>query len=147
METLIPILIAIVFFALQVYNNFQKEQEKARKRNFAPPPLPEENAQRLPSPAPGTRRSVTNPRSPVIDPRPPITDHQLAVTHQPRFERYSGVVDAAEARRIRQDKRRRQTPERLEVDEGAASTAAGNHIQFDLRHAIIQSTILERPYQ
>ncbi|MGK6351963.1 hypothetical protein [Parapedobacter sp. DT-150] len=141
METFIPILIAIVFFAFQVYNNFQKEQEKARKRNLAPPPLPEDNAQRLPSPTPATQPPVTNSRSAVTDPRPSIT------APQPRFERYSGVVDAAEARRIRQGKRKRQTPERLEVDEGAVSTAMGNNISFDLRHAVIQSAILERPYQ
>ncbi|SEK35092.1 hypothetical protein [Parapedobacter koreensis] len=129
METLIPILIAIVVFAFQAYANFQKEQEKARKRNFGQPPLPEENAK---------RPVDVSPKEMTVEQRPS--------TRHPAFENYSGAIDADEVKRVRKARQQR-TVQRLEVMEDTAAGAFGNERDFDLRDAIIKSAILERPYQ
>lgn len=165
METIIPILIAITVFALQAYANYQKEQEKARKRNLGRPPLPEDNADHLPhgpghrsrvpdprSPTPGHRSPTPGHRSPIPDPRPPTPGHRPPTPDprpqvKPAFEDYSGVVDARKIRRIRQARDGRQTPQRLEVEEGTAPLAKWDEPVFDLRDAVIKSAILERPYK
>ncbi|SFB78639.1 hypothetical protein SAMN05421747_101107 [Parapedobacter composti] len=144
METIIPILIAITVFALQAYANYQKEQEKARKRNLGRPPLPEDNADHLPH-GPDHRSRVPDPRSPTPGHRSPTPDPRPQV--KPAFEDYSGVVDARKIRRIRQARDGRQTPQRLEVEEGTAPLAKWDEPVFDLRDAVIKSAILERPYK
>lgn len=158
METFIPILIAIVVFAFQAYANFQKEQEKAKKRNLGQPPLPEENANR---PIIDTQPPITDHRPPITDHRPPITDPRSPTPnhrpltpdhpsptpgHQP-FGDYSGVMDVEEVRRVRSTRKQQQTIQRLEVDEGVTPITAGEDVEFDLRDAVIKSAILERPYQ
>jgi len=158
METIIPILIAITVFALQAYANYQKEQEKARKRNLGRPPLPEDNADHLPhapdhrSRVPDPQSSIPRPRSPITDPRSPTPGHRSPTPDprpqvKPAFEDYSGVVDARKIRRIRQARDGRQTPQRLEVEEGTAPLAKWDEPVFDLRDAVIKSAILERPYK
>ncbi len=127
METLIPIVIAIVVFAFQAYANYQKEQDKARKRNPAQPPLPEDNAEHIkPGPVPAA--------APVPSP-----------TVNPQFGHYSGVVDAVEP--TRSSRQRTLVPHRLEVDTGADVQPAFDAEEFDLRDAVIKSIILERPYK
>lgn len=127
METIIPILIAIVIFAFQAYSNFQKEQEKAQKRDLGRPPLPEDNANR-----------------PV--PAPTVVAQQPAVPVQHGFEKYSGVMDTGEATRINKTRQRPVIPHRLAVNEEAHAQTS-DVMKFDLRDAIIKSVILERPYQ
>ncbi len=125
METFIPILIAIVVFAFQAYANYQKEQEKARKRNPGQPPLPEDNAKYIesaPVPAPSASPAVTS-----------------------EFERYSGVVDPIAS--IRSTGKRPLIPQRLVVDTAADVEPALDAEAFDLRDAVIKSIILDRPYK
>src|SRR5690606_40531428 len=88
METFIPILIAIVVFAFQAYANYQKEQDKARKRNPAQPPLPEDNAKHLEDIARHAKPVPAGAPSPASTP---------AV--RPEFEHYSGVMDRTESTR------------------------------------------------
>lgn len=127
METFIPIIIAIVVFAFQAYANYQKEQAKARQRNPAQPPLPEDNAERIkPVPVPAA--------APVPSP-----------TVNPQFGHYSGVVDAVEP--TRSSRQGTLVPQRLEVDAGADVQPAFDAEEFDLRDAVIKSIILERPYK
>lgn len=124
METFIPILVAIVVFAFQAYANYQKEQEKARKRNLGQPPLPEDNAKQItPVPAPS---SVPSP------------------SIQPEFAYYSGVVEPVESTRRTQ---RPLIPQRLVVNTESDVPAALGAEEFDLRDAVIKSIILERPYK
>lgn len=138
METFIPILIAIVVFAFQAYANFQKEQEKARKRNLGQPPvppLPEENAERT-SANPGAdvqRRTV----------KPPQSQSQPV---RKAYESYSGFIDADKMTRAKKVRKPTLSSLRVEVDEQVDSASAGDAVTFDLRDAIIKSAILERPY-
>ena len=137
METIIPIVIALVVFAFQAYANFQKEQEKAKKRDLgqAPPlpPLPEDNARR-PVPAPVRRAEIPEPDR-----------RQVETTHRPLFDAYTGVVE--EVKHVRKANRRPLSGQRLAVNEEVSSQALLDVPEFDLRDAIIKSAILERPYQ
>lgn len=127
METFIPILIAIVIFAFQAYANYQKEQDKARKRNLGQPPLPEDNAKHV-KPAPADVPSPAT--SPAV---------------RPAFEHYSGVMDPAEPTPSKYQ--RPLIPKRLTVETDAEVQPALDLEEFDLRDAIIKSVILDRPYK
>jgi len=128
METFIPILIAIVVFAFQAYANYQKEQEKARKRNPGQPPLPEDNAKYInPVPAP-------------VPPQGPLP------TVKPEFENYSGVLDTDGSTHTRGTRGRPLIPQRLVLNDEADVQPVVDVEEFDLRDAIIKSVILERPY-
>src|SRR5690606_29182195 len=127
METFIPIIIAIVVFAFQAYANYQKEQDKARKRNPGVPPLPEDNAKHI---RPATVPTTSPASSPAM---------------KPEFEYYSGVVDPAESKRS--SHHRPVIPQRLVVDTEADVPPALDAEEFDLRDAVIKSIILERPYK
>lgn len=142
METIIPILIAIVIFAFQAYSNFQKEQEKAKKRNLGQPPLPEDNADRPIKEywdKPIVETLPTERYPPVASPQPSPAPHG--------FEKYSGVMDTGEVTHLRKTHQRAAIPKRLAVNEEAHAQAASDVTKFDLRDAIIKSVILERPYQ
>lgn len=128
METILPILIAIVIFAFQAYANFQKEQEKARKRNPGRPPLPEDNAY-LPIPP------------------APVTIPQPAASVPRAFDAYSGVFDTEQAARMQRSGRNPVIPKRLALNEELHAQTTANAEKFDLRDAVIKSIILERPYQ
>lgn len=128
METIIPILIAVVIFAFQAYSNFQKEQEKAQKRNLGQPPLPEDNADR--------RAHI-----------PPMPAQQPAIPVNAGFEAYSGVMDAEGATRVYKSGQRPAIPTRLAISEETHDQATFDTAKFDLRDAVIKSVILERPYR
>ncbi len=138
MEGIIPILIAIVVFAFQAYANFQKEKEKARKRNLGQPPvppLPEENAEWV----------EARPDIP-LKPQARQPSHTSQSPIPERFERYSGVMDRGEVRHPRKNPKQLASL-RVEVDESDEdnlTTKSGK--AFDLRDAVIKSVILERPY-
>ena len=128
MDRFIPIIIMIVIFAVRAYANYQKEQEKARKRNpTVPPPLPEDNARH-------------------VKPMPvPVPSHVPTSSVAPEYEQYSGTVIPVEAVHQRRRERTR-IPKQLvvELEGDQASNKAAE--QFDLRDAVIKSAILDRPY-
>jgi len=138
METLIPIVVALAAFAFQAYSNFQKEQEKARKRNLgkpSAPPLPEDNAERIPD---VSRAKASRQPAPSL-PQPVPAYHQ-------GYESYSGFLDTDEVTRARTLRRSTASPLRVEIEE-RVDPERGYHAAFDLRDAVIKSVILERPYQ
>lgn len=153
MDTLIPILVALVAFGFQAYANFQKEQDKARKRN--PSQRQAANPERHGGRDVGRMRGKPSSRTPRgtmeygddvpatpprVVPAPPVED--TPATSQ-AFEAYTGRVD--EIRRQRR-KRDRQTPEQVEITHTDDSTPERSASDFDLRDAVIKSAILERPY-
>lgn len=138
METLIPIVIAIAVFAFQAYANFQKEQEKARKRNLGQPPvppLPEENADR-PAVKPAIDVQGREAARPQRKPEP----------LREAYEGYSGFMEVDEVKRIRKARKQPLSSLRLEVEEGMDPAFEREGKSFDLRDAVIKSVILERPY-
>lgn len=135
METFIPIIIAITVFAFQVYANYQKEQDKARKRNPGPPPLPEDNADYVKDLAKHTQSVPSRTHMP--------TTSSPAV--KPEFEHYSGVIEPSGTKR--RERQRPLIPQRLVVDTEHDVQPALDATEFDLRDAVIKSIILERPYK
>ncbi len=139
METFIPILIAIVVFAFQAYSNFQKEQEKARKRNVGqprvPPPLPEENAE----------RTIINPEADAKR-RAVVLPQRQAQPIRKAYESFSGFIDTEEVTREKKVRKPALSSLRVEVDADMDAASVKAEVAFDLRDAVIKSAILERPY-
>ncbi len=147
MEQIIPILIAAIVFGFQAYQNYQKEQEKARKRNPGQRP-PQQHDEERPvttqtrQPRPALMREHQTPAQqpiPIPEEAPILDDYQ----------EYAGFIN--EDQLVQLTKKRNTSSqhdllkpleitdddEDIEVSEGA----------FDLRAAVIHTTILERPYQ
>ncbi len=156
METIFPIIVAIIIFAFQAYSNYQKEQEKARKRNPGQP----RNANRPVEHPVEEYPSVDSQPSIPVDweevypdarqTKAPAPVSQRHAPTQPLFDDYSGVVDEEEMQRLKRTKARKKQliPQRLIVQEEDDEDAAwNNEAGFDLRDAVIKSAILERPYQ
>lgn len=154
METIIPILIALVAFGFQAYANFQKEQVKARKRDPSrrrssdpgqpatghPTPsggLPVPESQYRGGAAGSQRPSSRNVSTPQRTPDIPVTS--------PAFEAYTGRID--ETKRHARRTRSRRTPEHVEVTDTESPAVGISASGFDLRDAVIKSAILTRPYQ
>ncbi len=147
METILPILIALAFFGLQAYANFQKEQEKARKRNPAQgrPRAGTDEAAAGRSAQPG--KVVGKQQAGHRDLRAPAWQpDETSATSSAAFDAYTGNIDTAKMRRARSHSGQR-VPERLHVTDTAHTGKADGGYAFDLRDAVIQSAILERPYQ
>jgi len=129
METILPFIIAAVVFGFQIYANFKKEQEKARKRNPA----------ERPSPPPPTPRS-----------NKPVLQKTIEQSVKPVYEAYSGVQEEVDEHKKTQiiHKRHPHAFRRLDAFE-LPDQSVNEHASadFDLRDAVIKAAILERPYQ
>ncbi len=117
MEKVIPILIALAIFAIQAYKKYQEEQVKAAKRKAnMPQPLPVE---------------IQEPKSNWID--------KYEAEKEARLNPLSEVqrVQAQKAKKLKAQHAAIQP--KLELIELEAPLA------FDLKTAIIQEAILNRP--
>ncbi|TDS11111.1 hypothetical protein [Sphingobacterium paludis] len=136
MENFLPVLLIVAGVVYKIYTEYQKEQEKASKRrpnvpptNTVPPfPNPEQYKKTQLPPFPKPTRSV-----------PPPKPAPVKVDMQPRPIE---VTNVQEQKKVRKEARRIEALKapKLEV-------ITQEHIDFDLRRAIIQSAILERPYR
>ena len=163
MEQIIPIIIAAIVFGFQAYNNYQKEQEKARKRNPGQPrqPAGEElpPQERPAAPFDWLEELLGEPRPqqvPVPAPqRPaeasPVIREEETSRNDIRspFQSYSGTVSEEEFHRKKRERQQSRKPQKSEpalsvqlLDE----EVTGNNREFDLRDAVIKAAILERPY-
>ncbi|MCY4781577.1 hypothetical protein ORI89_18115 [Sphingobacterium sp. UT-1RO-CII-1] len=119
MDNFIPAIIIIGGIIYKIYNEFQKEQEAARKRQSTMP--------KRPIPVPTSVETIpTTPKLPVNPPSiPPVQQ--------------SVPTEVLMARKRKEEKRTqlKKPMEVIELDEKPA---------FNLREAVIQSAILERPY-
>lgn len=140
MENLLPFIIGAIVLAAKAYSNFQKEQEKARKRDPGQKPVGEvvEEVE---------RRPVSRPRREVAD---PFLPEPTAVPSA--YEAYSGALhEVEEVRRTREIHKKhahsfkRLEPYRAEITK-ASTEGFISAEDFDLRDAVIKSAILNRPY-
>lgn len=161
MEQIIPIVVAAIVFGFQAYNNYQKEKEKAKKRNPGRPVeelpeleqpdldfpflddlkevfFPEDPAQRKSTP---TSRTKSAPKTTSLEPVPSASSYS-------QYQDYQGAVVPEEVRRVRQ-KKSTIIPEVVleDLDDTDPSADAWTKQRFDLRQAMIHSIILERPYK
>lgn len=131
MENLLPALLIIGGVIYKIYSEFQKEQEKARRR------IPQMQAPQ-PPPAAAQPSVDTAPTEPVLTPPIPkvITQKDTASF----FEREDNVRKKTDKRRLEVNQ------EKLRVTETNEVAEKKEMVSFDLREAIIQSAILNRPY-
>lgn len=140
MEQIIPILIAAVVFGFQAYQNYQKEQEKARKRNPGqrPPNQQDENNRPVIVDMSQPEQTVAHEDLPQIP--EPIAEH---------YQEYAGFIDEKQLAHYTQKRKPKKQDDLLKplevTDEDDDVTT--DQDTFDLRTAVIHATILERPYQ
>ena len=132
MEQFIPILIAAIVFGYQAYHNYQKEQEKARKRNPGQRPPQQQREER-----------------PVADMIPPTLPAPEPIPA--RYQEYAGCMDEDQLSQQARQRARRSHPNLLKrgevTDEDGDEQSSSNETGFDLREAVIHAVILDRPYK
>lgn len=151
MENLLYILAVVAYFIYQTYNNFKKEQEKARKRNMG---QPQENYD---IPEEVEVKPIIEKSTEAVELKP---DYKLTKKESRIKERREEMV--YEKMRSEQIAKDYYGPERTsrEALKKKAFTENPNPVillediteseksyDFNLREAIIQEAILKRPYQ
>lgn len=133
METILPLIIAALFFAFQIYSNFKKEQEKARKRDPSQRPIGEQ--------------------PPVYEERKDwarqLQQKEVIISETPKVSKYdefSGVMEEVEeVSRAKVHRPHKQSSRPFEPYVQAVEE--NPYSDFDLRDAVIKAAILERPYK
>lgn len=145
MDQLVPILIAAVVFGFQAYANYKKEQEKAQKRNFGKPDdqardeYPgefEEYVDNFPLPK-EIREEIVRERTRREIPLEPAVNNP--------YSKYQGTVDLSRKRRPVSHNNKMPVVDVKLTDLDELPDAG--QTTFNLRQAVIQSIILERPYR
>lgn len=126
MENFLPALLIIGGVIYKIYSEYQKEQEKARRRR---PNIPAG----VPIPIPV--QTKTPPKPAVAKPLPTIPHQKFENTALPD-----------EVKKI-QTQREQRKQSKIEIETPKLQVITEPTVSFDLRQAIIQSAILERPYQ
>jgi len=133
MEQIFPLLIGLAIFAYKIYENFNKQKEEDRKRNLKRPAQMQQAA-----PPPVQKAKSYTP------PPPPVFKQPEQHLVQKRIQTDTKLSDEmpAEVTRVRNE---RERVKRLKLEPVALEN--GEEVNFDLRRAIIQQAILERPYK
>lgn len=152
MENIFIILAIIASVIYKFYENYQKEMEKAakRKQQQAPPvppaptniprPIPAPKSQQRPAPVPAPPPiQIPEIRKPI--PRKPITPTPTLRT-QPEIP-----TKLTQAHHLKIEREQNKGIEVMIVDDEGTPQNTALEIEFDLKTAIIQSAILERPYK
>ncbi len=134
MENILIVLVLIGSLIYKVYSSYKEEMEKAAKRKQQIPPVPQpvQAQQRVPTSAPPHPRPVVPP--PIHTPKP--------IQRTPAVARYEQDVPL-EVKRAQQSRIER-AHKKIEILEEEKEKQV---FEFDLRQAVIQSVILERPYK
>lgn len=130
MEKLVPLFIGLAIFAFKSYQNYQKEQETALKRRKAQQPIPARQAVEVnPVKLPKYQQSVQKSTPP---PPAKYAEHVNEMNEIQRFKKEREL-------RVQSYKREKLVEEQHDQENIMED--------FDLRKAIVMSTILDRPYQ
>lgn len=157
MENIFIVLAIIASVVYKFYENYKKEREEAAKRQQkarrVPPPTVDSDTM----PAPPTPRPIPPPRPTVqLPPRPAIPVQEIRkptprkpVSPTPKLRTEPLIPrEMTQANRLRTERKQNQILEVLVDEEDIAAEALDQtEVAFDLKTAVIQSTILERPYQ
>lgn len=142
MEKLFPVLIMAAIAAFQFYSNYKKEQEKNEKRKPVAPARQ----------APAQQRTVRPPVQRTVAPAMPNTSMHQRNTRETEKEHYGSiehvpeeVLRAGQTGKNRRPDRLLRTLEVVELEEEVS--AATKKASFNLREAVINAAILERPHQ
>lgn len=151
MENLIYILAPIALFLFKAYQNFQKEQEKARKRNLSIPEQPEitvkDEVQTQPMIEERTEATELKPDYKLSKPEKyekeqyeRMVYERLRSTDKKPTNYYNPEIPSAEVienRAIHEKHKHGISLPKIEEQES---------YDFDLRQAVINEAILKRPY-
>gem|GEM_PF-546415 len=149
MENLIYILVPIAYFLYQGYQNYLKEQEKAKKRNFGVPPqqeiTSEEEVKTEPMITKGTEAvelkpdyKLTKQEERVKQRREELVYEKINPTFSQDYYNPEIVTERRNAYKNRERDKKQLQPLNMSYDEEE---------DFDLRDAIIKEAILNRPYK
>ena len=147
MENLIYILAPIAYFLFQGYQNYLKEQEKAKKRNLGVPPQQEITSEEEVIPEPliikETEAVELKPDYKLTKQEERIKQRREEIVYEKAKPTFSGdyynpemVSERRNAGRIKEKKPIQSVNMSYEED-----------YDFDLRDAIIKEAILNRPYK
>lgn len=134
MENYWVIIFFVIAFVINVSRNYQKEQEKAKRRMSQQRPVRSKS-----SPLPQSQ--------PELKPAPPIVEKSVYT----KLEK-TALIEESMPEEVLALKRSRELKEKekaikLHKAQQAQKETVEKEKIFDLRTAIIQSAILERPYQ
>ncbi|MVZ65389.1 hypothetical protein GQF61_05940 [Sphingobacterium sp. DK4209] len=138
METILTILLVVGGILYKVYENYKEEMEKSKKRLEKlrqPSPVPQ---QAIPA-----KKTVERTRIQEIEPINMPT-HSIPTGEIYKIEAQQAMNEVEYAHKQRAERQLRQKKVQLQ-DEANYETL--EHSKFDLRRAIIQQAILERPYK
>lgn len=159
MENIFPFLIGLAVLAFNIYNNFRKEQDKARKRNPSAPETHHPDSDWKPvkkqrtEPRPELVEEVMDPVYPYEPKYRPVYKETVPpkITPEPKYEtvRYEQVTQenknpelpVAEVKRSRLIHQPHQHQVTLHSEEEEAHPYA----DFDFKDAIVKEAILNRP--
>ena len=131
MENILPALLIIVGVIYKIYTEYQKEQEKARRRMPQVPhtqPLPTDEY---------VQPTLSEPLKPTPVPAlPPIAERIESIPEEWRPINYNRMLE-------KEDKKEKIITVNPVVD---LEEEVEGTLSFDLREAVIQSAILERPH-
>ncbi|HLS38309.1 MAG TPA: hypothetical protein VK023_08555 [Sphingobacterium bovisgrunnientis] len=125
MENFIIVLIAIGGLIYNVYKNYQKEMEKSKSRR--------PNVRPQPTPSPPIQQTIEKVKR--------------QETYTAPFERTYQEEIPAEVIAAQQRRRQNQIKNPLPTLRIEEKQTEKNVVDFDLRQAVIQAAILERPYK
>lgn len=146
METILTILLVVGGILYKIYENYKEEMEKSRKRmqermkQMQPP---------APTPQPQSMKSARKQQEarPIVIPVerkrediPPIPVYQPEV-------REIDEVELAHQQRLARQMKQRQAQQQQQQALALVEEHSNIQGEFDLRRAIIQQAILERPYK
>ncbi|MBL1407792.1 hypothetical protein [Sphingobacterium faecale] len=131
MENLVVVLLFVGSIVYKIYSNYKEEMEKSAKRT---PQRPTTAPHQHPHPVVEPYRSPSTP--------PPIPQKQVNKSTQDFVTKSNMIQDIPEeVQRLKEYRKKQVAVVAEEVKE------EHQPIAFDLRQAVIQSAILERPYQ
>lgn len=143
MDNIIPFLIIAGGLIYKIYQNYQEEMEKARERQKKLSSAPD-----TPNVEPVSKRKLGRPKPQKI-----VLTRRDEPQSAPLVSARPDVMIPTEVERVRMERQRRKAVKQLEIqeleatEETASPSPSISAEQFDLRAAVIQSVILERPYK
>ena len=147
MENLFYILAVIAYFLFQGYQNFKKEQEKAKKRNLGKPVEAYEIPEEVES------EPLIEKRTEAIDLKPDykLTNREIKVKEKLEEAVYKKMDYKSLGDYYNPEKPKTENkPVKVQAKPAEAFKVQheenDNHIDFDLRDAVIKEAILKRPY-
>ncbi|WP_166332352.1 hypothetical protein [Sphingobacterium chungjuense] len=153
MESIIPVLLVVGGLIYKIYQNYQEEMEKARKRQQN---LPKKTAPKTVVTAPRTTTAKRREANVPVPPTPkPVYDRQLGrpkptkIVRKPVEMPEKMVLEQevpVEVTRLRAQKAKQKSAKKMELVNVTAALPQQQQAHFDLRQAVIHAAILERPY-